>query len=190
MSYGLPKPLQGPARSLVDFNLHQCTFKPLKQPLRAVWHYSSSKQVFYILWKRLMHIQKSKHISFWPSYCTKPKLYNLLVRPSPTKKWKQTCCHDFFWHFFDDYYSACTYLQLQCFKAIFWRNIFILFFSRQPLAKKRIVLNLSLSQSEVYSIPTLLGSYFGVMGHLWSQNDVIKSWLRLTVNSNCFQHTH
>jgi hypothetical protein len=29
-------------------------------------------------------------------------------------------------------------------------------------------------------ITTLLGSDFGVLGHLWSQNDVIMSWLRLT----------
>jgi hypothetical protein len=36
-------------------------------------------------------------------------------------------------------------------------------------------------------IPTLLlGSDFGVLGHLWSQNDMIMSWLRLTVTSNCF----
>jgi hypothetical protein len=35
-------------------------------------------------------------------------------------------------------------------------------------------------------IPTLLGSDFGVLGHLWSQNDVIMSWLRLTATSNCF----
>jgi hypothetical protein len=36
-------------------------------------------------------------------------------------------------------------------------------------------------------IPTLLlGSDFGVLGHLWSQNDVIMSWLRLIATSNCF----
>jgi hypothetical protein len=29
-------------------------------------------------------------------------------------------------------------------------------------------------------IPTLLGSDLGVLGHLWIQNDVIMSWLRLT----------
>ncbi len=29
-------------------------------------------------------------------------------------------------------------------------------------------------------IPTLLGSDFGVLGHLWSQNDVILSWWGLT----------
>jgi hypothetical protein len=29
-------------------------------------------------------------------------------------------------------------------------------------------------------IPTLLGSDFGALGHLWSQNDVIMSWLMLT----------
>jgi hypothetical protein len=39
-------------------------------------------------------------------------------------------------------------------------------------------------------IPTLLGSYFGVLGQLWSQNDVITSWLRLTASSNCFMHPH
>ncbi len=35
-------------------------------------------------------------------------------------------------------------------------------------------------------IPTLLGSDFGVRGHLWSQNDVITSGLMLTATSNCF----
>ncbi len=36
-------------------------------------------------------------------------------------------------------------------------------------------------------IPTLLfGSDFGVLGQLWSKNDVIMSWLRLPVTSNCF----
>jgi hypothetical protein len=36
-------------------------------------------------------------------------------------------------------------------------------------------------------IPTLLlGSDFGALGHMWSQNDVIMSWLRLTATSNCF----
>jgi hypothetical protein len=37
-------------------------------------------------------------------------------------------------------------------------------------------------------IPTLLGSDSGALGHLWSQNDVIMSWLRLTATSNCFPH--
>ncbi len=39
-------------------------------------------------------------------------------------------------------------------------------------------------------IPTLLGSDVGALGHLWSQNDVIMSWLRLTVTSNCFPHPY
>ncbi len=40
-------------------------------------------------------------------------------------------------------------------------------------------------------IPTLLfGSDFGVPGHLCSQNDVIMSWLRLTITSNCFSHPY
>ncbi len=43
----------------------------------------------------------------------------------------------------------------------------------------------------VYWIPTIFplifsnrGSDFGVLGHLWSQNDVIMSWLSLTATSN------
>ncbi len=36
----------------------------------------------------------------------------------------------------------------------------------------------------------LLGSDFGVRGHLWSQNDVIMSWLRLTATSNFFPHPY
>ncbi len=39
-------------------------------------------------------------------------------------------------------------------------------------------------------IPTLLGSDFGVLGHMRSQNDVIMSWLRLTATSNCFSHPY
>jgi hypothetical protein len=36
--------------------------------------------------------------------------------------------------------------------------------------------------------PILLGSYFVVLCHLWSQHDVIMSWLRLTATSNWFPH--
>ena len=41
-------------------------------------------------------------------------------------------------------------------------------------------------------IPTLLGSDLGVLGRLWSQDDVIMSWLRLrlTTTSNCFLHPY
>ncbi len=39
-------------------------------------------------------------------------------------------------------------------------------------------------------IPTLLGSDFWALGHLWSQHDVIVSWLRLTATSNCFPHPY
>jgi hypothetical protein len=37
-------------------------------------------------------------------------------------------------------------------------------------------------------LPTILDSNFRVLGHLWSQNDVIMSCLRLTATSNCFPH--
>jgi hypothetical protein len=42
----------------------------------------------------------------------------------------------------------------------------------------------------LHSIPTLLGSDFGVLGHLWSRNDVIMSWLMLTATSNFFLHPY
>ncbi len=39
-------------------------------------------------------------------------------------------------------------------------------------------------------IPTLLGSYFGDLGHLWRQNNVIRSWLKLPSYSNCFPYPY
>ncbi len=46
-------------------------------------------------------------------------------------------------------------------------------------------------QYQAYTvIPTLLSPDVGVLGHLWSQNDVIMSWLRLTATSNCFPHPY
>ena len=40
------------------------------------------------------------------------------------------------------------------------------------------------------SLTQLYRSYFGVLGHLWSQHDVNTLWLRLRVTSNCFPHPH
>ena len=46
-------------------------------------------------------------------------------------------------------------------------------------------------QYQSYTVmPTLLGSDFGVLGHLWSQNDVIMSWLRLTATPQTAFHIH
>jgi hypothetical protein len=39
-------------------------------------------------------------------------------------------------------------------------------------------------------LPTLLGADFWVLGHLWSQNNVIMSWLSLMATSNCFPHPY
>ena len=51
--------------------------------------------------------------------------------------------------------------------------------------------SIGIQQEPSYTvIPTLLGSEFGVLGYLWSQNDVIMSWLRLTATSNCFPHSN
>jgi hypothetical protein len=52
------------------------------------------------------------------------------------------------------------------------------------------MLSIGIQQQPYTVIPTLLGSDFGVLGHLWSQNDVITSRLRLTATSKCFPHLH
>jgi hypothetical protein len=52
------------------------------------------------------------------------------------------------------------------------------------------MLSIGIQQQPYTVIPTLLGSEFGVLGYLWSQNDVIMSWLRLTATSNCFPHSN
>jgi hypothetical protein len=47
------------------------------------------------------------------------------------------------------------------------------------------MLSMGIDQQPYTVIPTLLGSDFGVLDHsIWSQNDVIMLWLRLTATSN------
>ena len=50
------------------------------------------------------------------------------------------------------------------------------------------MLSLGIWQQPQSDISTLLGSFVGVLGHLWNQNDVIMSWLRVIATSNCFPH--
>jgi hypothetical protein len=45
-----------------------------------------------------------------------------------------------------------------------------------------------LSMDIQYQPYTVIPSDFGFLDHLWSQNDVIMSWLRLMATSNCFPH--
>jgi hypothetical protein len=52
------------------------------------------------------------------------------------------------------------------------------------------MLSIGIQYQPYMVIPTLLSSDFGALGHLWSQNDVTMSWLRLTVTSNCFPHPY
>ncbi len=52
------------------------------------------------------------------------------------------------------------------------------------------MLSIGIWQQPYTVIPTLLGSDFGVLGHLWSRNDVIMSSLRLMATSNCFWHLY
>jgi hypothetical protein len=52
------------------------------------------------------------------------------------------------------------------------------------------MLSIGIQYQSYTVIPTQLGSEFGVLGHLWNQNDIITSWLRLTATSNCFLHPY
>jgi hypothetical protein len=52
------------------------------------------------------------------------------------------------------------------------------------------VLSIAIQYQSDTVIPTLLGSDFGVLDHLWSENDVIMSCLRLIATSNCFPHPY
>ncbi len=52
------------------------------------------------------------------------------------------------------------------------------------------MLSMGIWQMPQTVIPTLLGSDFGVLPHLWSRNDCIMSLLRLTDTSNCFLHPY
>ena len=45
-------------------------------------------------------------------------------------------------------------------------------------------------QPNTVVLRTLIDLDFGVRVYLWSQHDVIMSWLRLRVTSNCFPHPH
>ncbi len=47
------------------------------------------------------------------------------------------------------------------------------------------MLSIGIQQQPYTVLPTLLGSDFEVvLGHLWRQNDVISSWLRVRATSN------
>ncbi len=52
------------------------------------------------------------------------------------------------------------------------------------------MLSISIQQQRYTVLHTVIGSDVGVLGHLWlwSQNDVIMVWLRLTATSNCLLH--
>ncbi len=53
------------------------------------------------------------------------------------------------------------------------------------------MLSMGIQYQHYTVIVSLLGSYFGAcLGHLWSQPDVIMSWLRLTATSNCVPHPY
>ncbi len=91
----------------------------------------------------------------------------------------------FFKSALDDYYSASSYLRNPCFKFYFLRILFFkIFISSPPNAVHRY----KVVALHSYTHRTWLR--FRGLGHLWSQNDVIMSWLRLMATSNCFPHPY
>jgi hypothetical protein len=52
------------------------------------------------------------------------------------------------------------------------------------------MLSMGIQYQPYEDIPTLLGSDFGVLGHLRSQKNLIMSWLKLTAISNCFPYQY
>ena len=50
------------------------------------------------------------------------------------------------------------------------------------------MLSIGIQQQPCIVLPILLGSDFGALDQLWSQNDVIMSWLRLPATSNYSLH--
>jgi hypothetical protein len=115
-------------------------------PIQPFDMISSSIQGFHILWTRLLHIQKSKNILFWPSYCKISILDNLLVGPSRTNKSEIDMLSWFFlkklpwWLLLSMHISTTSMLR-----SNFMKEYFFFFLSWQPLVKKRIVLIWSLS---------------------------------------------
>ena len=52
------------------------------------------------------------------------------------------------------------------------------------------MLSIGIHQQPCTALSTLLGSDFGVLCLLWSQNDIVMSWFILAATSNCFPHPY
>jgi hypothetical protein len=61
---------------------------------------------------------------------------------------------------------------------------------KQKVFEHIYILSMAIQYQPYTVIPTLLGSNVGALGHLWSQHDVIMSWLRLAATSNYFLHPY
>ncbi len=144
MSYGPQKFLPGPARCLGDFNLRQPTIMTLIQPLygHLTWFLQVNK-FLYLLDKAAAYSKVKKN--YFDQIIVQNQSWTICQSDLAKKIRNKHVVRIFFENLLSDYYSACKYLQLLCFKVMFWRNIFILFSSRQLLVKKRIVLVWSLS---------------------------------------------
>ncbi len=110
--------LPGLARSLADINLRQRTFMPLKTALMGhlTWFLQVNK-CFIPFAQGCCKFKSQKIFYFDQGIVQKLKLDNLINRPSRKKKSETDMLSWFFLNFLDDYYSACTYLQLSCFKV-------------------------------------------------------------------------
>ncbi len=87
---------------------------------------SSSKQVFLYSLDKAAAYSKGKKKIFWPSYCTKSKLDNLLDGPSRTNK--LACCHNFFcklpwWLLLSMHISITSMLQSNFLKEYYFLGV-------------------------------------------------------------------
>jgi hypothetical protein len=84
--------------------------------------------------------------------------------------------------------KRCDYVMFEADSHLKLLSVFILHIYK--VFEHIDMLSIGIWQQPYTVIPTQLGSDFGTLGHLWSQNDVITSWLRLAATSNCFPHSY
>ncbi len=88
-----------PGQILSQLQYKTMYFTPLKKTIRPFYMIiSSSKQVFYTLWTRLLQIQKSKKIFYFDQVIVKNQSWTICSSElAEQKNQKETCCHVFFW---------------------------------------------------------------------------------------------
>ncbi len=120
LCYGPQTFLPGPARSLVDFNLRQCTFMLMKQSLYShlTWFFWVNK--CFMPFGQGCCTFKSQKIFYFDQVIVQNQSWTICWLDIAKKSIRNRhVVMVFFENFLYDYYSACKYLQLPCFKVIF-----------------------------------------------------------------------